>query len=55
MPSKYIEFLNRDESVDFDTKMRELQAEMSELLAEEARSREEVLKLFKNLGYEIKP
>lgn len=27
---------------------------MSELLAEEARSREEVLSLFKNLGYEIK-
>lgn len=54
VPSKYIEFVNRDESVDFDTKMRELQAEMSELLAEEARSREEVLNLFKNLGYEIK-
>lgn len=54
VPGKYIEFVNRDESVDFDTKMRELQAEMSELLAEEARSRKEVLKLFKNLGYEIK-
>ena len=54
VPSKYIEFVNRDETVDFDAKMRELQAEMAQLLAEETRSRKELLSLFKELGYEIK-
>ena len=28
VPSKYIEFRNRDEQIDFDTKMRQLQTEM---------------------------
>ena len=54
VPSKYIEFVDRDETVDFDAKMRELQAEMAQLLAEETRSRKELLSLFKELGYEIK-
>lgn len=42
VPSKYIEFVNRDESVDFDAKMKQIQGELSELL-----------KLFKELGYGI--
>ncbi len=54
VPSKYIEFVNRDEGVDFETKMKELQGEMSELLREEATSRQELLDLFKTLGYEIR-
>lgn len=32
VPSKYIEFMNRDEAIDFDTKMKELQSKLSELL-----------------------
>ena len=32
VPSKYIEFKSRDEGIDFDSKMKELQAEMKELL-----------------------
>ena len=31
VPSKYIEFRNRDEQIDFDTKMRQLQTEMQDL------------------------
>ena len=54
VPSKYIEFVNRDEQVDFDHKMRELQGELSALLKQEAESRQELLDVFKNLGYEIK-
>ena len=54
VPSKYIEFVNRDETVDYDTKMKELQTELSEILQKEAESRAAVLEVFKNLGYKIK-
>ena len=53
VPSRYIEFVNRDETVDFDTKMKTLQAELKELLAEEEKSKEDLLAVFKELGYEI--
>ena len=53
VPSKYIEFKNRDDSVDFDKKMAELQNEMKSLLVEEEKSRKELKKLFKELGYAI--
>lgn len=53
VPSKYIEFINRDENIDFDTKMRSLQAEFSELLKDEQKSKQELLKVFEDLGYDI--
>ena len=53
VPSKYIEFINRDENIDFDSKMTELQNELSQLLHEEEQSRKELLDVFKELGYEI--
>ncbi|MDD3145482.1 MAG: class I SAM-dependent DNA methyltransferase [Candidatus Gracilibacteria bacterium] len=54
VPSKYIEFVNRDENIDFDEKMTVLQGEFSTLLQEEQKSKEELLLVFKKLGYEIK-
>lgn len=54
VPSRYIEFVNRDEEVDFDSRMKELQAQLSELLAEEEEAKQGVLDVFKELGYEIK-
>lgn len=54
VPSKYIEFINRDENIDFDDKMTSLQDEFCELLKEESKSRAELLNVFKELGYEIK-
>ncbi|QWV00070.1 type I restriction-modification system subunit M [Francisella salimarina] len=54
VPSKYIEFVNRDENIDFDEKMKNLQAEFSELLKQEEQSKQELLTVFKELGYEIK-
>lgn len=54
VPSKYIEFVNRDENIDFDDKMKELQTEITNLLQEEEQSKKELLKVFKELGYEIK-
>ncbi len=53
VPSRYIEFVNRDENVDFDTKMKELQSELKELLIEEEKSKVDLLEVFKELGYEI--
>lgn len=54
VPSRYIEFVNRDENIDFDTKMKGLQAELTELLKEEEKSKADLLGVFKELGYEIK-
>ncbi|MFT6923839.1 MAG: type I restriction enzyme M protein [Crocinitomicaceae bacterium] len=53
VPSKYIEFINRDENIDFDEKMRGLQSEFSELLKAEETSKKELLNVFKELGYEL--
>lgn len=53
VPSRYIEFVNRDENIDFDTKMKALQAEMKELLVAEEKSKADLLAVFKELGYEI--
>ena len=54
VPSKYIEFINRDDNIDFDEKMAGLQAEFTELLKAEEESKKELLTVFKELGYEIK-
>lgn len=53
VPSRYIEFVNRDENIAFDTKMKSLQSELKELLVAEEKSKEDLLSVFKELGYEI--
>ncbi len=53
VPSKYIEFKSRDEGIDFDSKMKELQAEMKDLLKQEEESKKDLLNLFRELGYGI--
>jgi type I restriction enzyme M protein len=53
VPSKYIEFVNRDENIDFDEKMKSLQTEFAELLKAEEQSKTDLLKVFMELGYEI--
>ena len=54
VPSKYIEFINRDEVIDFDEKMTTLQSEFSELLKKEEESNKQLQNIFKDLGYEIR-
>jgi type I restriction enzyme M protein len=54
VPSKYIEFINQDENIDFDEKMTELSEEFSDLLQREKESKSELLKVFKELGYAVK-
>lgn len=53
VPSKYIEFVNRDENIDYAEKMTALQAEFTALLQKEDASKEELLNVFKELGYAI--
>ena len=53
VPSKYIEFVNRDENIDYDTQMQALQTELKELFQEEEALKQEVANVFKSLGYEL--
>jgi type I restriction enzyme M protein len=53
VPSKYIEFVNRDESLDYDEQMQSLQTELKDLFAQESLLKEEVSNVFKTLGYEL--
>ena len=53
VPSRYIEFVNRDENIDFDAKMKTLQSELKELLIQEENSKKELLQVFEELGYGI--
>lgn len=53
VPSRYIEFVNRDESVGYEEKMSQLQGELKELLVQEQQSRQDLLEVMKGLGYEI--
>jgi type I restriction enzyme M protein len=54
VPSKYIEFINRDENIDFDEKMKALRGDFANLLKAEVQIKNDLLKVFKDLGYEIK-
>ncbi|MFP7335194.1 class I SAM-dependent DNA methyltransferase [Shouchella clausii] len=54
VPSKYIEFKDRDEDIDFDYEMKLLQNEFVELLKAQESSNNDLLALFKELGYEIR-
>ncbi len=53
VPSKYIEFVNQDENIDFHTKMQTLQTELKDLLEQEEASKAELQNVFKALGYEL--
>lgn len=53
VPSRYIEFVNCDETADFEEKMLQLQSELKDLLIQEQKSRQDLLEVMKGLGYEI--
>lgn len=53
VPSKYIEFVNRDEYLDYEDQMEKLQGELKDLFAEEERLKKEVKGVFEKLGYEL--
>lgn len=53
VPSKYIEFIDRDSRIDFSTEMKRIQKDFKELLQEERASQEQIIKAFKEFGYEL--
>ncbi|MFZ4263853.1 N-6 DNA methylase [Sphingobacterium sp. HJSM2_6] len=53
VPSKYIEFVNRDENIDYNTQMQALQTELKDLFQQEEALKQEVANVFKSLGYEL--
>ena len=53
VPSKYIEFVDADSSIDFDTEMKRIQTDFKELLKEEKQSQNQLINAFKTLGYEL--
>lgn len=53
VPSKYIEFIDKDSGIDFDTEMRRIQKEFKTLLQEEKDSQAQLINAFKVLGYEL--
>ncbi len=53
VPSKYIQFVDGDSGIDFDTEMKRIQGDFKELLQEEKQSQEQLINAFKTLGYEL--
>lgn len=53
VPSKYIEFIDRDSGIDFNTEMKRIQKDFKILLKEEKESQQELINAFKVLGYEL--
>lgn len=55
IPSKYIEFVDRDANIDFDKEMQRIQKDFEKIIRSELESRDELLNAFKGLGYDIEP
>ena len=53
VPSKYIEFVNRDENVDYHEKMTYLQSDIMGLLKAEQQSNQDLKQVFEKLGYAV--
>lgn len=53
IPSKYIEFVDRDREIDFASDMKRIQQKFKILLKEEMDSQEQLKNAFKVLGYEL--
>lgn len=52
-PSKYIEFIDHDLEIDYESEMKRIQAEMQEVLKVEKQSQTMLEKAFKGIGYGI--
>ncbi|MCA0429388.1 MAG: type I restriction-modification system subunit M [Bacteroidetes bacterium] len=53
VPSKYIEFVDRDSTINFDKEMKRIQKDFKNLLEEEKKSQNQLVQAFKILGYEL--
>lgn len=53
VPSRYVEFVDRDLEIDFDHEMKRIQSEMTEILKMEKESQAMMESAFKEIGYEV--
>lgn len=53
VPSKYIEFIDKDLDIDFPAEMRRIQSEMRAVLMQEKESQKLLEEAFKGIGYEL--
>ena len=53
VPSKYIEFIDHDLEIDFQTEMRRIQAEMKAVMQQEKESQTMLVEAFRGIGYGI--
>ncbi len=53
IPSKYIEFIDHDLEIDFQTEMTRIQTEMKDVLAAEQKSQAMLKEAFRGIGYGI--
>ena len=53
VPSRYIEFVDRDSGIDFDSEMKRIQKDVGEILAEEADAEKALREAFEGLGYGV--
>ena len=52
-PSKYIEFIDHDLDIDYETEMNRIQKEMKTILAEEKQSQKMLEEAFRGIGYVV--
>lgn len=52
-PSKYIEFIDHDMEIDYESEMNRIQGEMKNILLKEEESQKMLIKAFRGIGYEI--
>ena len=53
IPSKYIEFIDRDLDIDFRVEMARIQMEMQKMLAQEKQTQKMLEDAFRRIGYGI--
>jgi type I restriction enzyme M protein len=53
VPSRYVEFVDADSGIDFNTEMKRIQQDFKTLIEEEKDSQKQLIDAFKTLGYEI--
>ncbi len=53
VPSKYIEFVDRDSKINFDEEMKRIKGEFKNILEEELKSQDELKNALKKIGYEL--
>lgn len=53
VPSRYIEFINRDKDIDYEKSMKLISEDVSNIMDEEGRVAEYLKKAFEELGYDI--